>query len=335
MQGFATLSPTPPARLSTLASRNVAAQRGRVGRYDAKDWQRAVSIRDPVSQLKRSHPHVNRATFKLHEIVARLFAQEGRPPPRNAAFLAEAPGGFLYCARRVWPGCVCVAMSSTAPNAIRFSHADPAVLHDLPHDADLRHADVEAALVERCGAAAIEFVSADGGAEVNDLDLAEQHSTPLVLAQAAAALALQAQGGSLVLKVFEGCTLVTRQLFETLRELYDRIMLFKPLSSKAANSERYVVAVGLRSPAVAREVGRRLRALVGRCEGGAFVTSLGVEVGELTHQAFDRMAQEQADAIATLLGCVDRAETGGLRSVAAKEAKELGEMFRTSGRHGL
>lgn len=346
----------PPPRLSSLASLSVAERRHQVGEVDVKDWQRAVSIRDPVSRLKRTHAHVNRATFKLHEIVARLFVTptphpsphpSPQPPPprrcasspRNAAFLAEAPGGFLYCARRVWPECECFAMSSTAPGAIEFSaRDDPAILADLPHHADLRHADVEEAIVERCGAASVEFVSADGGANVEDLNAAEQHSTPLVLAQTSVALRLQAQGGHFVLKVFEGCTLVTRQLFEILRDLYTHIMLFKPLSSKVCNSERYVVAMGLRSPVVARAVAQRLRAVVDRCGGGGhtdadsdrpvlFVESLGVEVGEMAHQAFDRMAQEQADAIKTLVDAIRGGRVSDLRAVAGGEAKELERMF--------
>lgn len=332
----AEFSSTPPARHPSTPSLRVAEMRRRIGRVDCVlDWQRAVSLRDPVTLLKRSHPHVNRATFKLHEILARLFSDEHRAgsTPRTAAFLAEAPGGFLYCARQRWPECECHAMSSTAPDAIAFAHADdPAIVRDLPCASDLRRAEVEAALVERCGAATIEFVSADGGSEVSDLDAAEQHSTPLALAQAATALRLQSQGGVFVLKVFEGCTLVTRQLFEVLRPLYGKIMLFKPRSSKVCNSERYVVAIGLKSPAVAREVAQRLRSVVERCgeddEQQRFVASLGVEVSEATHAAFDRMAEEQASNIATLLACLHNDPSPStLRSAAAKEARDIQGLF--------
>ena len=331
----ATFSSDPPMRLATLASLRVAEMRSRVGRVAGNNWGRAVSMRDPVSLLKRSHPYVNRATFKLHEILSRLFADEhsGGRRPRTAAFLAEAPGGFLYCAHRVWPQCECHAMSSSAESAIAFAQPDdPSIVGGLPHGGDLRRTEVEAALVERCGAAAADFVSADGGTEIADLNCAEQQITPLVLAQAAVALRLQAQGGCLVLKVFEGCTLPTRQLFEVLRQLYEKIMLFKPRSSKVCNSERYVVAVGLKSPVVAREVAKQLRAIVERCAAdGHFVTSLGVEVSELTEQAFDLMAAEQADAISTMLACIVEGRVGGLRPVAAAEAKEIERLFRRYG----
>ena len=322
-------STTPPARHNSLPSLRVAEMRKKVGALPPSEWQRAVRMRDPVTLLKRTHPHVNRATFKMHELVARLF-RDARAPS-NAVFLAEAPGGFLYCARRVWPRCECTAMSSLAPGAIGFiDEADPSLLHDLPHHSDLLHPEVIDAIVDRCGAASIEFVSADGGIEVPDLDAAEQHSTLLVLAQAAAALEVQACGGSLVLKIFEGCTLVTRELFEILRALYTKIMLFKPLSSKASNSERYVVGVGLRSPQAARSTARGLRAAIERCRGAApplFVVSLGVHVPAATHDAFDQMAAEQAAAIDALHGRVQSGQLADLRATAATDAKRVEALF--------
>ena len=133
-----------------------------------------------------------------------------------------------------------------------------------------------------------------------------------------------------MLKVFEGCTLVTRQLFEVLRELYEKMMLFKPRGSKVCNSERYVVAMGLRHPMVARDVARRLRRVIERCAAEAcFVASLGVKASAMTHEAFDRMAAEQADAIKNILLCVDGAgRTADLRSIAAAEARDMDVLFR-------
>lgn len=325
-------SSNPPPRHTSLPSIRVAEMRESVGHMvasDAKLWQRAVSIRDPVTILKRTYPHVNRATFKMHEITGRLFPEY---TPRNAVFLAEAPGGFLYAARQMWPQCDCRAMSSTAPNDIVFAHAsDPGIMRDLPHDGDLLKSEVHAALVERCGLASVDFVSADGGTDVASLPDAEQHSMLLALAQLATGLAIQAVHGCLVLKLFEGCTLATRQLFEIVRGLYKKIMLFKPLSSKVSNSERYVVAIGLKSPAVAKQVSEQLRFVIERCRinpaSTFFVASLGIDISELTHQAFDLMATEQAEAIGMLLRCIDHGRTNRLRSAATNEAKRIEALF--------
>ena len=338
---MAQITSTPPNRLSSPASRYIADMRSEVGKCiadDVQQWRQAVNVRDPVPILKRSYPSVNRATFKLREVVSRLFPDHAQQPPRNAVFLAEAPGGFLYCARQMWPDCECHAMSSTAQGAIAFTNpSDPAVLKDLPLDADIRRIAVQDAIVDRCGAASIQLVSADGGVDVENLDIAEQHCSTLVLAQAATALLLQASGGCLVLKIFEGCTMVTRQLFEILRGLYKKIILFKPLTSKIANSERYIVAMGLKSPVVASQVAERLRSLVERCvarcdladEGiSHYISSLGVPVGDDTHAAFDRMATEQARAIEHIVQCIKRRRTSQLRSAATNDARDVDELFR-------
>ena len=230
----ATFSTTPPVRWSSNASTRVYVARCQVGEHDSKDWQRAVSIRDPVSRLKRTHAHVNRATFKMHEIVSRLFAGDDMAPPRNAVFLARSSRRISILCSQSLAKLQLPCNVVICPQVIKFANEDDAaIMKDLPNDADLRNAAVEAVIVERCGAAAIEFVSADGGTSVDDLNAAEQHSTALAIAQASTALTIQSKGGSMVLKVFEGCTLATRQLFEILRNLYQKIiMLFKPLSSK-------------------------------------------------------------------------------------------------------
>ena len=334
------VSESPPPRYDTPAASRVAEMRARIGQTaSVRDWQRAVSIRDPVSTMKRHRSHVNRATFKLHEISARLLggSAEGggkRRVFRRAAFLAEAPGGFLFCARQAWPQCECHAMSSTAPSAIAFANPDEqAIARDLPYDSDVRVGQVEDELVRRWGKASFDLVSADGGTDIQDLDAAEQCSTALVLAQAAIALRLQSQGGCLVLKILEGCTQPTRQLFEVVRSLYERTMLFKPLSSKMCNSERYIVATNLQSAVHAERAAQLLRTAVDLCNVGRpdarFVACLGVEVSEMTHCAFDHMASEQADAIRTVLQSIERGRVGDLRTLAVAEAKQIEECLRT------
>jgi 23S rRNA U2552 (ribose-2'-O)-methylase RlmE/FtsJ len=345
-----------PERCGSASAGRLAEARARVGREAPPDaWRRAVVARDPTTLLKRWYPHVNRCTFKMHEIAARLL--EGRPAPRSAVFLAEAPGGFLACARGMWPDCDMACMSSEAPGAIAFSAPDDvSILRGLPFDSDLRSDAVERELVRRCGAAGADLVTADGGAHVDDLDSAEQVGTPLALAQASAALLLLAKGGALVLKVFEGCTLVTRQLFEVLRGQFDRTMLFKPTTSKPCNSERYVVALGLRDPLSARSAAGALRAACRGCaapaaggggRGGGesdtpgapshpllpsssppslrYVSDLGVEVSDLTRTAFDRMADEQASAIHTLIGALRRPHS--LRPLAVEEARAIEDIL--------
>ena len=86
----------PPTPVASREACALAETRARVGACDARAWARAVSSRDPVSLLKRRHAHVNRATFKMHELLQQLRLDDA---PRKVTLLAEAPGGFLFAAR--------------------------------------------------------------------------------------------------------------------------------------------------------------------------------------------------------------------------------------------
>ena len=299
-------------RLPTPEVARLHAERQRVGACDRADWGRATTIRDPVTVLKqRRRVHVNRATFKLHEMLGRM----SHPVFARVALLCEAPGGFLFCARQAWP---CATLRATSlERAIEWaSPDDPAIVRGLPHDADLLRREVEDAVVRAIGPA--DFVTADGGHDVADLDAQEQASVPIALAQLATALRLQAPGGTLVLKVFEGSTLVVRQIFEVLRGLYRTVMLCKPHCSKACNSERYVIARDLVRDG--RDVAKALRAAL---ERGLVIADLGVPVSEPVHRAFDSMLAEQAAEIARVLGCIQKRNMEPLRQLARAEADRL------------
>ena len=319
-----TYSPTPPPRVACNESDALFLARQQVGQCEGRAWGRAVSARDPVTLLKRWHGHVNRATFKMYEVLDQMSGRDVNPTER-ALLLAEAPGGFLYAVRNRWPDAHCAAMTYSAPGAIQWADAtDPAVMHGLPHDGDLTRADVEDAIAHRGGEGTFDLVTADGGAEADDLDLAEQSSTCLVLAQMSVALRMQACGGTLVLKIFEGCTHVTRQLFELTRSLYTHIMLSKPCCSKACNSERYFIAIGLRDCARAKAVAAQLREAVSRCAGKkeaerVYVTNLGIDVSSMVHRAFDTMALNQSNEIRKLVECIASGDASSLRRMAKEE----------------
>lgn len=316
---------TPVTRVDSVASRDLADMRPRVGACDPVVWARAVGARDPVTVRRRRRTTgrvVNRATFKFHELVRHTRATA----PRRVALLAEAPGGFLCAARDTWPCVDARAATYAAPGAIAWSELVDAacVVHDLPHYGDLLRSEAEDALVDRVGAHQCDLTTADGGGDVPDLDIAEQHGTPLVLAQVATALRLQARGGALVLKVFEGCTLPTRQLFEVLRALYARVLLFKPRSSKACNSERYVLAVGLHDEVEAARVAVVLRRVVETCSSRKMhVHDLGVGVSDVVHRAFDTMAATQVEEIDRVLACCADGNMEPLRALASAEERAL------------
>jgi hypothetical protein len=68
----------------------------------------------------------------------------------------------------------------------------------------------------------------------------------LLVAQVALASAVQKQGGSFVLKMFDMFSKVSVQILYLLSVYYEKVSIVKPNTSRYANSERYVVAQGFR-----------------------------------------------------------------------------------------
>jgi hypothetical protein len=93
----------------------------------------------------------------------------------------------------------------------------------------------------------MDLVTGDGGFDFStDFDHQEVNVLPLLYAQIACAVCIQACGGSFVLKIFDLFTTPTIDLLALLSSLYDHVSLIKPVTSRYANSEKYVVCTGFR-----------------------------------------------------------------------------------------
>jgi hypothetical protein len=62
------------------------------------------------------------------------------------------------------------------------------------------------------------------------------------------ATAVQKKGGTLIMKLFDVFTKLSLDIMYLLTLMYDKVSIVKPNTSRYANSERYVVAQGFKSP---------------------------------------------------------------------------------------
>jgi 23S rRNA U2552 (ribose-2'-O)-methylase RlmE/FtsJ len=85
-------------------------------------------------------------------------------------------------------------------------------------------------------------VSGDGGFDFSvDFNNQEQICTNLIFAQICFAIAIQKQGGSFVLKVFDIFTQASIDLLYILSNCYEKVYIIKPNTSRVANSEKYII----------------------------------------------------------------------------------------------
>ena len=88
----------------------------------------------------------------------------------------------------------------------------------------------------------MDYITADGGFDFSvDFNNQEELSYKLILAQILYALIIQKNGGTFVLKIFDIFKYKTIELIYLLSIFYDLVFIYKPSTSRVANSEKYLI----------------------------------------------------------------------------------------------
>tara|TARA_Y100000385_G_scaffold253025_1_gene276870 strand:- start:169 stop:1050 length:882 start_codon:yes stop_codon:yes gene_type:complete len=90
----------------------------------------------------------------------------------------------------------------------------------------------------------IHFITGDGGFDYSvDFNKQEENSINLIFCEMLYALIMQKVGGSFVLKVFDIFHRNTIEILSILSYFYEKVYIYKPLTSREANSEKYIVCL--------------------------------------------------------------------------------------------
>jgi hypothetical protein len=228
-----------------------------------------------------SYSPISRSFFKLWEMLCDfggdVIAPNSEAIAVRAAFLAEGPGGFMESFAR-W-------RCGGGRRRLLLPHQDPPIVKDELHGITLisqrnkavpgwkvhaataggaatvhLHRGVDGtgdlyrmenldAFVRAVGRRSCTLVTADGGFDFScDFNNQEEASSRLVVCEVYAALRLQLLGGALVLKLYDVRTMGMLRLLHALRACYGRVRLLKPLTSRPANSEKYLLCTGFTGP---------------------------------------------------------------------------------------
>ena len=94
----------------------------------------------------------------------------------------------------------------------------------------------------------MDYITGDGGIDFSvDFNNQEHMSLKLVFAQIVYALVLQKKGGNFILKIFDIFKLFSVELVFILCNMYENIFIYKPFTSRIANSEKYIICKGYRN----------------------------------------------------------------------------------------
>ncbi len=239
-----------------------------------QDWHAVKKYTNPFEYIHSNNAKasickykpISRAFFKMIEMIHEFhLLPDGTNPrelePMQMFGLAEGPGGFIEavattreCANDKYYGMTIEdPVDDSVPGWKKTQHflrTNPNVELEKGIDGTGNLLDVNNFLyVARKYQNKMDLVSGDGGFDFSDnFGGQEQNMVQLLFAQIAFALALQKPGGNFVLKMFDCFLKPTTELLYLLSSAYDKVYICKPCTSRCANSERYIVCTGYKTP---------------------------------------------------------------------------------------
>jgi 23S rRNA U2552 (ribose-2'-O)-methylase RlmE/FtsJ len=251
-------------------SRALASMKDKIDTRGAA-WDAAKRATNPYEYIHTAGPRgrppvaskrpLSRSYFKMVEL-GKTFDLFSTPAPLRSMHLAEGPGGFIEAcvdmrqgarsANDKYVGITLVEDVEGVPGwrrAKRFlsGNADRVAVETGPQqDGNILSIKMHDFLAHKYGGWAT-LVTADGGVDFSS-NYADQERTalPLVVAEVCHAMTCQAPGGTFILKMFDTFRTTSAELLCFLAHHYDSVSIVKPCTSRAANSERYVVAERMR-----------------------------------------------------------------------------------------
>ena len=209
---------------------------------------------------------VSRSFFKLWEILhdfnVEIF-ESSISSPIKCLFLAEGPGGFAEAFIKYREDTYGSVANDDEYHGITLkSFNDKNVPEWKVHKECMKRMKINYGedktgniynvknllyLVKSFGRNSLDFITADGGFDFSsDFNGQEEQSFRLILSEIYAALLLQKHNGTFILKVFDMFHENTLKIFQILKQFYEFIYITKPLTSRPANSEKYLVCIKFR-----------------------------------------------------------------------------------------
>lgn len=200
-------------------------------------------------------------TFKLtcsHLMNTNDFSNKDITEPIQSFHLAEGPGGFIEALSYIrnnkndkYIGMT--IMDDGSDYAIpawkkseQFLKNTPNVYIEVGSDKTGNILNIQnfEYCVKKYGSS-MDIITADGGFDFSsDFNSQEINITKLLFGQICYAIFLQKKGGSFVLKIFDCFMSHTIDLLYILSSFYEKVYMSKPLTSRYANSEKYIVCKG-------------------------------------------------------------------------------------------
>lgn len=226
-------------------------------------WEKAKKISNPYefvyipsqkSDSIANYQPISRSFFKMHEILHEFDLGFSETKKNIVLCLAEGPGGFMEAINNFRKnkdhiiGFTLQPSQHYIPNwkFPKNSNFDLFYgnLYQTKYINHLRDHLKDISLSRNYGA---NIVTADGGFDFSaDFNNQEKMCYRILLAEILFAISLQCKNGTFICKCFDLFSNFTLKLVYLVYLSYEKFTIYKPKTSRLANSEKYIIATGFK-----------------------------------------------------------------------------------------
>jgi 23S rRNA U2552 (ribose-2'-O)-methylase RlmE/FtsJ len=195
---------------------------------------------------------LSRSFFKMIEII-NTFSFLTETKDINCFHMAEGPGGFIEAFNykrnnkndKLY-GMTLISQDVNIPSWKKSSHylnnnKNIIIEYGSSNTGDLFLKE-NLIYCNKKYAGTMDYITGDGGFDFSlDFNNQEEQSIKLIIAQTFFAIIMQKTGGNFVLKIFDIFKFKTVEIIFLLSNLYEYIYIYKPYTSRLANSEKYII----------------------------------------------------------------------------------------------
>jgi 23S rRNA U2552 (ribose-2'-O)-methylase RlmE/FtsJ len=198
------------------------------------------------------HKPLSRSFFKMIEIID-TFSFLNEPTNIQSFHLAEGPGGFIEAfnykrnnKQDTYYGMTLISDNVNIPSwkkatQLLSNNRNIKIEYGASKNGDLFLKENLIYCYKKYFRT-MDYITADGGFDFSlDFNNQEDMSFKLILSQVFFALIMQKQGGNFILKIFDVFKIKTIEVIYLLCNLYENVFIFKPNTSRCANSEKYII----------------------------------------------------------------------------------------------
>ena len=212
-------------------------------------------IHTQVPEIKISvckYKPLSRSFFKMIEII-NTFSFLCEKGTINSFHLAEGPGGFIEAFNYKrnnkgdkYYGMTLISEDINIPSWKKSSQFINNNKNVIIEYGDTKTGDLfmkeNLIYCFKNYANSMNYITGDGGFDFSvDFNKQEELSIKLIIAQIFFAIIMQKKGGNFVLKIFDIFKFKTLEILFFLSNLYEYVYIYKPYTSRIANSEKYII----------------------------------------------------------------------------------------------